>query len=73
MADFDGSVSRIDVSSFDRMQVHDASLVGDRWWRDASKSEQALPDRGNTLIARTTVEILNLRPSMSYGLSPARD
>ena len=35
-------------------------------------SEQALPDRVNDLIAKTTVEILNLRPTMSYGLSPAR-
>ncbi len=35
-------------------------------------SEQALPDKAHALIARTTVEILNLRPTMSYGLaSPA--
>ena len=32
------------------------------------KSEQALPDKVNHLIAKTTVEILNLRPTMSYGL-----
>lgn len=38
----------------------------------AGSSEQALPDKVNHLIARTTVEILTLRPSMSYGLSPAR-
>ena len=37
------------------------------------RSEQALPDRVNDLIARTTVEILTLRPTMSYGLSPARE
>jgi len=36
------------------------------------RSEQALPDEVNHLIARTTVEILNLRPTMCYGLSPAR-
>lgn len=35
-------------------------------------SEQALPDKANHLITRTTVEILTLRPTMSYGLSPAR-
>jgi hypothetical protein len=37
------------------------------------RTGQALPDKVNGLIARTTVEILNLRPTMSYGLSPARD
>ena len=31
----------------------------------------ALPDSVHNLIARTTVEILNLRPTMSYGLSDA--
>jgi hypothetical protein len=37
------------------------------------RSEQALPDGANHLIARTTVEILTLRPTMSLGLgSPAR-
>jgi hypothetical protein len=36
------------------------------------RSEQALPDKVNNLIAKTTVEILNLRPSMCYGISPAR-
>ncbi len=35
------------------------------------RSEQALPDKVNLLIAKTTVEILTLRPTMSYGLSPA--
>jgi hypothetical protein len=35
--------------------------------------EQALADRVNHLIAKTTVEILTLRPTMSLGLgSPAR-
>ena len=38
------------------------------------RSEQSLPDKVNALIAKTTVEILNLRPTMSYGLgSPARN
>jgi hypothetical protein len=32
------------------------------------RSEQALPDDVGHLIAKTTVEILNLRPTMSYGL-----
>lgn len=37
------------------------------------RSEQALPDGVNHLIARTTIEILTLRPTMSLGLSsPAR-
>jgi hypothetical protein len=37
------------------------------------RSEQALPDTVDPLIAKTTVEILNLRPTMSYGLgSPSR-
>jgi hypothetical protein len=36
-------------------------------------SEQALPDQANHLIARMTVELLTLRPTMSLGLgSPAR-
>lgn len=37
------------------------------------RSEQTLPDGANNLIAKTTVEILTLRPTMSFGLgSPAR-
>jgi hypothetical protein len=32
------------------------------------RSEQALPDAVNHLIARTTIEILTLRPTMSLGL-----
>jgi hypothetical protein len=35
------------------------------------KSEQALPDSINRLVAKTTIEILNLRPTMCYGLSAA--
>ena len=35
-------------------------------------SQQALPDKVHDMIAKTTIEILNLRPTMSYGLSPAR-
>jgi hypothetical protein len=34
------------------------------------KGEQALPDGVNSLIAKTTVEILTLRPTMSLGLAP---
>jgi hypothetical protein len=37
-----------------------------------AKSEQALPEKVNALIKEMTVEILNLRPTMSYGLPPAR-
>jgi hypothetical protein len=36
------------------------------------QAEQSLPDAVNMLIAKTTVEILSLRPPMSYGLSPGR-
>jgi len=35
------------------------------------RSEQALPGTVDHLIARTTVEILTLRPTMSYGLASA--
>ncbi|MBC8647487.1 MAG: hypothetical protein H7X85_10010 [Thermoanaerobaculia bacterium] len=34
--------------------------------------EQALPEKIHDLISKTTIEILTLRPPMSYGLSPAR-
>ena len=34
-----------------------------------SSAEQALPDKANPLIAKTTIEILNLRPNMSYGVT----
>lgn len=37
------------------------------------RSEQALPEAVSDLIAKTTIEILNLRPAMSYGLTPARE
>jgi hypothetical protein len=36
------------------------------------RGEQALPEKVNPLIAKLTVEILNLRPTMSYNLPPAR-
>ncbi len=35
------------------------------------RGEQALPEGVNPLIAKTTVEILTLRPTMSLGLGPA--
>ena len=34
------------------------------------RSEQGLPDGANALVARTTIEILTLRPTMSLGLGP---
>jgi hypothetical protein len=34
--------------------------------------EEALPAAASELIAKVTVEILNLRPTMSYGLNPDR-
>ena len=37
------------------------------------RSDQALPDKVNDAIAKTTVEILALQPTMSYGLSAARE
>jgi len=33
------------------------------------RSTQTLPEQANASIAKTTIEILNLRPTMSYGLS----
>ncbi len=36
------------------------------------KSEQVLPDKVNELIEKTTIEILSLRPTMSYGVTPTR-
>jgi hypothetical protein len=37
------------------------------------RSEQALPDRVAPLVAKAAIEILSLRPTMSYNLPPARD
>jgi hypothetical protein len=37
------------------------------------ESEQVLPDGVNFLIAKTTVEILTLRPTMCHGLSATRE
>jgi hypothetical protein len=34
--------------------------------------ETALPEAAGRLVTKTTVEILNLRPTMSYGVTPAR-
>jgi hypothetical protein len=39
----------------------------------AASSGQALPEAATPLIAKTTVEILTLRPNMSLGLPPARE
>jgi hypothetical protein len=36
------------------------------------RREQALPDEVEHLVGRATVEILTLRPTMSYGLPPSR-
>lgn len=39
-----------------------------------ARGEQALPEAAARLVAKTTVEVLALRPTMSYGLaSPARN
>ena len=38
----------------------------------ATTGEQTLPDEVNALIAKQTIEILTLRPTMSYRLGPAR-
>ena len=37
------------------------------------RSETPLPDGVDGLVAKTTVEILSLRPAMSYGLSTGRE
>jgi hypothetical protein len=36
------------------------------------RSEQALPDAAQSLVAKATVEILALKPAMSYGIAPGR-
>ena len=36
------------------------------------RSGPALPDKAHEMVAKTTIEILNLRPTMCYGLPPAR-
>lgn len=36
------------------------------------RSDQALPEAVNRAVAKTAVEILTLRPAMSYGLPPPR-
>lgn len=38
----------------------------------AAADEQALPEKANGLVTKTTVEILTLRPTLSYGLTPTR-
>lgn len=38
----------------------------------AAADEQALAEKTNGLVAKTTVEILTLRPTLSYGLAPTR-
>jgi hypothetical protein len=37
------------------------------------RGESGLPETASPLTEKTTVEILTLRPTMSYGLAPARD
>lgn len=36
------------------------------------RSEPTLPDKVNVLIVHITIEILNFRPTMSYGVTPAQ-
>ena len=38
----------------------------------AAANEQALPEKTSGLVTKTTVEILTLRPTLSYGLTPTR-
>ncbi len=38
----------------------------------AAANEPLLPDATNRLVAKTSVEILTLRPTLSYGLPPTR-
>jgi hypothetical protein len=42
-----------------------SALLGDR-------NEETLPDKITSFTTKTTIEILTLRPTMSYGLQPAR-
>ena len=37
------------------------------------RNEQELPDGATPLVAKTAVEVLTLRPTMSYGLSSANE
>ena len=48
-----------------RPQLSYASLA-------SAAHEQALPDEANSFVAKQTIEILTLRPTMSYRLTPAR-
>jgi hypothetical protein len=47
-----------------RLRASLSALLDDR-------REQAVPEDARRLVARTTVEILSLRPTMSYGLAPS--
>jgi hypothetical protein len=38
----------------------------------AGANDQALPDKVSALVERTTVEILTLRPTLCYGITPVR-
>ena len=38
----------------------------------AASAEQSLPEKANRLVEKNTIEILNLRPTLSYGLAPVR-
>ena len=35
-------------------------------------AEQALPEKARSLVAKTTIEVLTFRPTMSYGVAPPR-
>jgi len=38
----------------------------------AGANTQALPDKANAFVEKTTIEILTLRPAMCYGITPVR-
>ena len=56
-----------DVPRYVRLRPH-ASLAT----MIAASVEQALPEKTDSLVVKMTVEILTLRPTMSYGLVPTR-
>jgi hypothetical protein len=35
-------------------------------------TDRSLPDHVNTLVVKSTIEILTLRPAMSLGIAPPR-
>ena len=69
-------VSRLDFHHFDFYRFQDPREWNEAGFRDSFDGRRVSfvewPEKAHGLIAKTTVEILTLRPTMSYGLVPAR-